>query len=265
MSTTDSFFLWFYYGLSGLGGWFIFFLLALVAVIWLFYDSAVRRLPVLEWRLVIALTALLIFPAILFRFTVNQITDIAASPLGPFSEPIFYLGVMGGILPIVLAISYYISYKGLLGCPQGHVYEAVLGKCPHPDHLPPPSLPQPPASSYREPIDSENETPVPLLPLKQHVHAWLVTGDGMKDYQLFVNETKIGRSLKNDIVLEGDRTVSREAVRILEQNGHFRLYPLAPMRYPRINGHLVREPILLEPDDEIEFGENTILRFVKSR
>jgi hypothetical protein len=263
MQATNTFFLWFYYGLNGLGGWLLFLLVALVAVIWLFYDSARRRLPVLGWRLGIALSILLILPAILYRFTVNDINDVATSFLGPFSEPIFYLGVLGGVLPLVLAIGYFISYQGLVVCPQGHVYEAAVGDCPHPDHLPPPPVgeaPRLPDGTFAE------ETEPPSLPevQKQHAQAWLVSQDGRSSYQLYVKETRIGRSSKNDIVLEGDRSVSRESARVLEQNGRFRLYSLTAARYPRVGGQTVREPVLLEHDDEIEFGENTILQFVKS-
>lgn len=269
MPATNTFFLWFYYGLSGLGGWFIFLLVALGVFIWLFYDSARRRLPAMGWRLGIALAAALVLPAILYRFTVNDITDIATSPLGPFSEPIFYLGVLGGVLPVILAIGYYVSYQGMVGCPQGHLYDASLGSCPHPDHLPPAPPPPPYVVPAERPgwheRESEGVTVAPTRPSKRRVQAWLVTRDGRRNYQLYEHETSIGRSLKNDIVLEGDRTVSREAVKILEQNGRFRLHPLASGRFPRINDYPVRQPVLLEPDDEIQFGENTVLRFLKSR
>lgn len=263
MPETNTFFLWFYYGLNGLGGWFIFLLVALVAVIWLFYDSARRHLPVLGWRLGIALVTLLIVPAILYRFTVNDVNDVSTSFLGPFSEPIFYLGVLGGVLPVVLAAAYFISYQGLVGCPQGHVYEAAVGDCPHPDHLPPSPVSAPP-----RPPDWEagEETAPPLAPdmQKELAQAWLVSRDRRSSYQLFVKETRIGRSSKNDIVLQGDRSVSRESAKVLEQNGHFRLQSLTAARYPRVGGLTVREPVLLEDDDEIEFGENTILHFIKS-
>jgi hypothetical protein len=263
MPETNTFFSWFYYGLNGLGGWLIFLLVALAAIIWLFYDSARRRLPVPGWRLGIALSLVLILPAILYRFTVNDITDVATSLLGPFSEPIFYLGVLGGVLPLVLAIAYFISYQGLVGCPQGHVYEAAVGDCPHPDHLPPAPVGEP----FRPPDwELAGETVPSMAPevQKEFAQAWLVSKDGRNSYQLFIKETRIGRSMKNDIVLEGDRSVSRESARVLEQNGHFRLQSLSAARYPRIGGQTVREPILLEHDDEIEFGENTVLQFIKS-
>lgn len=265
MPATNSFFQWFYYGLNNLGGWFIFFVVALAAVIWLFYDSTSRRLPAMGWKLGISLAAMLILPAILYRFTVTDIADIATSPLGPFSEPIFYLGVLGGVLPVVLAVGHYVTFQGLMVCPQGHLYEAVMGNCPHPDHLPPPVTS--PNLRYSEPRlrDDSDETAPPLRPSKKRLNAWLVNTERGRNYQLYVDETRIGRSIRNDIVLEGDRTVSRESAKIVEQNGRFRLFPLNPGRFPRINNYVVREPMLLEPDDEIQFGEDTILRFVTSR
>jgi pSer/pThr/pTyr-binding forkhead associated (FHA) protein len=50
----------------------------------------------------------------------------------------------------------------------------------------------------------------------------------------------------------------------MEQNGRFRLLDLGAKNFTRVNSHIVREPILLEPDDEIQFGDQTILRFITS-
>ena len=115
MSATNQFFLWFYYGLNGLGGWFIFMLMALIAVVWVLYDSQTRRLHVIGWRMGIILVALLIIPAILFRFTVTDPTDIT-NPLVNLAEPIFYLGLLSGVLPPIIAVGYYVSYQGYIGC-----------------------------------------------------------------------------------------------------------------------------------------------------
>lgn len=262
MTATQGFFIWFYEGLNGLGGWLIFLLLALVAVIWMLYDSGSRRLPALGWRMGIILTAALLLPAIVFRFTMSDPT----SPLAAFSEPIFYLGILGGILPVVLAIGYYVTYQGMVGCPQGHVYEAELGQCPY-DAAPVAPSPVMSAPVMSAPRDAQ--PPVePVAPMQQakkrHVHAWLVTGSG-KDYQLYEHETTIGRSQQNDIYLTGDTTISRQHAKIVEQNGHFRLYDLGSKSYTRVNSHIVREPVLLEPDDEIQFGDDTVVHFVTAR
>jgi len=48
---TNKFFEWYFYGLGGIGGWVLFFLLALAATIWLFYDSLKRRLPATGWKI----------------------------------------------------------------------------------------------------------------------------------------------------------------------------------------------------------------------
>jgi hypothetical protein len=161
---TNQFFEWFFYGLSGLGGWLILLLLALAATVWLLYDSNKRRLPATGWRLGIVLLSLLLLPTVLYRFTVTpvhfgiyQILNLYAPdcpidiitqsfpevtifdcgqlmrslpPLTPFGEYVFYLGLLGGILAPVLAVGYFLTFQGMVGDVHGHVYEAVLGQCP---------------------------------------------------------------------------------------------------------------------------------------
>jgi hypothetical protein len=266
MTATNEFFIWFYYGLGGLGGWFIFLLLALVGVIWLLYDSSRRRLPALGWRLAVILTGLLILPAVLYRFTVDPINPVSAtSPLYPYSELIFYLGLLGGVLPAVIAVGYYVTFQGLVGCDKGHVYEAALGQCPECARL---AVPVPPPQIIRQAAPRPMPMPVPPnppLPVpKPKAHAWLISKDG-RDYQLNLSETTIGRSSENDIQLSGDTTVSRQHAKVTEQNGHFRLIDMGSDNYTRVNGHVLRQPILLQPDDEIQFGDNTVVQFVTSR
>lgn len=110
MTATNEFFVWFYYGLSGLGGWFIFLLMAATAVIWVFYDSSKRHLSVPSWRIGIVLTAFIIFPSILYRLTTDPLNPFLA-PFASFAEPIFYLGVLSGILSMILAFGYSINRK----------------------------------------------------------------------------------------------------------------------------------------------------------
>jgi hypothetical protein len=263
MTATNSFFDWFYNGLNGLGGWLIFLLLALIAVIWVFYDSGTRRLPAVGWRMGVALSAALLLPAIVYRFTMSD----PASPLANYSEIIFYLGILGGILPVVLAVGYYVTYQGMVGCPQGHVYEAALGQCPY-DAPPPVAAPVVVAASSNvayPPLEQASAaSPVPPPVRKRHVHAWLVTAGG-EDYQLCEHETTIGRSQQNDIYLAGDSTIGRQHAKIVEQNGHFKLYDLGSKNFTRVNGHIVRGSELLQPDDEIQFGDHTVVHFVTAR
>ena len=180
MSATNAFFIWFFTGLKGLGGWLIFLFLAFAAVIWIFYDSSKRNLPVLGWRLGASLLALLLLPVIIYRFSSVE-TRLS---LDPFIEAIFYLGLLGGILPAVLAIGYYVTYKGLLGCKNGHVYEAVLGQCPECAAVNQPFIPQPPVGGigprYQPGPGPEFQEPRHVKP---KATAWLVDQSG-RSYQL---------------------------------------------------------------------------------
>ena len=268
MEVTNSFFLWFYYGLNGLGGWFIFLLIALATAIWLLYDSQRRRLPATGWKMGVILLAALIIPAILYRFTVDPLdpTSISA-PLFPFSEAIFYLGLLGGVLPPVLAIGYFLTFQGLTGCERGHVYEVALGTCPecNREMAPPPQPvsfnPPAPVRPYPPPEPPE---PAPLQPRKPKAQAWLVSRDG-RNYQLNQGETLLGRSSTNDIQISGDTTVGRQHAKILEQNGRFKIIDLGTKNYTRVNGRILREPMLLEPDDEIQCGDNSYFQFLTTR
>jgi hypothetical protein len=285
-SATTDFFMWFFLGndYRGLGGWVYFFLIALAAVIWVMYDSSNRRLPALGWRMGVIITAALLIPTVFYRFTVPNLTALdiplgassqeiaeilaAISPLATYAEPIFYLGVLGGVLPFVLAIGYYVTFQGLKGCPRGihGSYEAVFGQCPECARMDMPPTPiimqrddYVPHGQGRQPA---GESVAPPPPTKRKVQAWLVAGNG-KSYQLCERETTIGRLSSNDIYLTGDNTLSRQHAKIVDQGGHFKLYDLGSKGLTRVNGRTVREPVLLETDDEIKFGDNTVLRFKK--
>jgi len=196
------------------------------------------------------------------RFTVDDPSDT----LAPFAEPIFYLGLLGGVLPPVIAAGYFVTFQGLVGCPHGHIYEIALGECPECARLATPP-PAPPMPAYTPPVvQPMGSVPsgTPPQPPKPKAQAWLIASDG-HSYQLNQGETTIGRSPTNDIQLSGDTTVSRQHVKILEQNNHFRLIDLGGKNHTRVNGHIVRQPVLLEHNDEIQLGDNTHLRFITTR
>jgi hypothetical protein len=269
MSALTNFFLWFLFGdPAGLGGWVFFLLLGVVSVVWILYDSSKRRLPALGWRMAAILTALLIVPVIAYRFTIDPADpgNPRASPLAPLAEPIFYLGLLGGIAPAAILIGYFITFRGLVGCPRGlHApYEAVLGQCPECARLDNPPLPTMVAvAAPVRVIAASNDFDVSSAPppQKRTVQAWLLGSDG-QSYQLCEKETTIGRLSTNDIHLTGDKTVSRQHAKITEKNGQFRLIDLGSRSLTRVNGQVVREPVLLETDDEIKLGDNTVLRFM---
>jgi len=255
--TTAEFYNWYFFGISGLGGWFVFFLLGVAPIFWLLYDSQKRRLPVTGWRIAIIGLAALILPSIIWRFSGSD----TQSSLEPVREAIFYLGLLGGVLPPVVAIGYYVTFQGLVACDKGHIYEAVLGRCPECARAERPIVPEMPARLIPSPPPSPPPVREEARP-KPKAQAWLV-GNG-RNYQLNQGETTIGRHSTNDIQLTGDPTIGRQHAKIVEQNGHFRLYDLGSKNGTRVNGRLIRQPIELEHGDEIQFGDSTILRLVTS-
>lgn len=306
---TNQFFDWYYYGLSGMGGWFIFLLLAVIAVMWLFYDSQKRRLPAIGWRLAIIVMLLLLLPTIAFRFTVKPddfrvyqnikaLGDActveliiagfpnlpmqggftscdqllrALPPLTAHGELIFYLGLLGGVLAPVLAAGYYITFQGMVGCNNGHVYEAVLGRCPE-CATPPPvvvgGITPPvgggfiPGSAGPRLGGGSGHVSPPPKPAKPTVqYAWLVDLSNNRRFDLCEGTTYIGRSAeKTDIVLT-DPAVSRLHAQIREAHGHFTLSDLDSSSGTLLNGRRIRVPQVLQNGDRITLGD-TVLQFV---
>jgi hypothetical protein len=299
-TATNQFFEWFFYGLGGIGGWLVFLLLGAAGVIWVFYDSQKRQLRATGWRIGVLLLVLLVLPTILYRFTVTPVhygihqiltlygdqcpsdvinrtfpevafTDCgqllrSLPPLTPYGEYVFYLGILGGLLAGVLAVGYYITFQGMVGCPQGHVYEEELGECPYcaaeqrvqpmPSYAaPPPVIAQPPSSSRSSP---------PMKPSKPTLQfAWLMDLTNNRRYDVCEGITQIGRSADNDIYLT-DQSVSRRHVQIRETQGHCTLSDLGSKSGTLLNGQKLRNPRVLQNGDEIMLGD-TVLKFVSSR
>lgn len=272
---------WYFYELLGLGGWVIFLILALAAVFYIFYDSSNRKLRVLGWRVGILILALLLLPTLLYRFTVNlrtweafmachalppvgagiraadcvNSTGLATGlfgpfpPLTPYYEIIFYMGIIGGILSVAVATAYYINFKDVRSS----------GRSSDRPYNPPPVW-----NDRRPPVDrDQTPPPVPPSPKKPKVSAWLVAQDG-SSYQLCSGTTTIGRSSENDIYLSKDSTISKHQAKIVEQNNHFRLIDLGSTNGTKVNGHWLHQPVLLEPNDEVQFGDHTVMRFITS-
>jgi hypothetical protein len=268
MEKTTDFFVWFLSGLNGLGGWFLFLLLALAAVIFMLYDISHRRLVATGWKMGVILLALLLVPIIIYRFSG---TDTQLS-LNPFKEAIFYLGMLGGVLPPVLAVGYYVTFRGIATCDHGHQYDIALGGCPEcrrveqinrpiVNYPPQPVVnyqPQPPVTVIPSQRDFSSTRPG-----KKYAPAWLV-GNG-HNYQLYKGETTIGRGSSNDIQITEDETLSRSHAKIVESNDHFRLYDLGSPNGTFVNGRRMREPQIIEHGDEIRFGAQITLRFTASR
>ena len=62
MEATSGFFQW-WFTAWGIGGWVVFFLLALAAITWLIYDTQTRRIRAVGWLMGAILPALLLLPS----------------------------------------------------------------------------------------------------------------------------------------------------------------------------------------------------------
>ena len=310
MSTTNEFFMWYFYGLSGLGGWVIFLLLALVAFFWLIYDSQSRRLPAIGWRIGVLSMLIFLVPTLLYRFTVNklhtmvydmikiygatsdntlslltnqfselktfssidQVLNSFLPPLTAYGEVVFYLGILGGVLAPILCVGYFVTYKGMAGCPQGHVYDDILGQCPECQSMRAPAIdsgfryaqpgvysPQPPSVST--PAVSSSMANKPSKPKLNY--AWFVDLTHNHQLPLYEGTTTIGRSSRNDVVVDDD-AISKEHIKIVESNGHCTIIDVGSKFGSLVNGKRLRAQRTLQNEDEVVLGD-TKLKFITTR
>lgn len=336
MIATTNFFIWFFSGLGGIGGWLVFAALSFLSILFVFTSSLVRKMPALGWRLVALLLGLLILPAAVYRFLPNDIWE----NFNQYEEIIFYLGIIGGIVPLFVALGYLLRFQGMVVCAKGHAYDPRLGDCPH--CIPMPDLPdisgsqdlvteldiQPPQEGqaegesqtgmadtepagmqeeggYSAPVggirsdlaDTEPmteagpagipgyggagadvadtmveprefvETQVGKVGLpfksKQKAQGFLLLPDN-HTYQLNQGITNIGRGSDNDFVFVNE-FVSRSHARIVEEDRNlFRLHDLASANGTWLNGKRIKQSVLLESDDEIQFGDQVKVLFLTS-
>lgn len=278
--------LWYYYGFFNIGGWILLLLMAIAVTIWIWYDSINRNLRIWGWRFGSFVLFLFLFPTMLFRFTIPMVIGQAyitcvLTPLPPlpgtppltppktycypqvvppgadfpllaYFDTIFYLGLFSGLLSLLLLVAYYVRFQSTpTTSRQKAPGRPIYG-------VPNPYGPQP----YQRPVGPVMPA-IPPRPQQPLAQAWLVSRDG-RTYQIYRGETTIGRSSENHIYLTDDTTVSKLHAKIVEQNNHYRLYDLGSTNGTRVNGQWVRQPVLLQANDEIQFGDRTVLRFLKS-
>lgn len=301
---TNQFFEWYFYGFKGLGGWLLFLLLAVAATIWLFYDSQKRHLPATGWKFGVVILTLFLLPTILYRFTVTNLhyqlyellqlfeedcqigpflqsfpelnfTDCdqlrrSLPPMTPFGEYVFYLGLLGGVLAPVLAVGYYITFQGMVGCIRGHepyekALEKIPGQCPmcaaeEAAKKPIPVSTIKPPTTYDPAREKGRSTPPPKRRPTIN-YAWLVdVSNDNRRYDLYEGTTRIGRDNESDVVLK-DPSVSRPHAQIRESHGHFTLTDMGSSSGTLLNGKKLRTPLVLQNGDEITLGD-TVLRFI---
>lgn len=257
MTATEKFFQW-WFTQWGVGGWVIFFLIAVAAIAWLVYDTQSRRIRAVGWLMGAILSALLLLPSAYYSLSPG-----AQFQMQHLREVFFYLGMIGGIVPLVVAVGYGITYQSMRGCEKGHVYDASLAGCPVCEQerpITPPPPPPPPPVRERD----VTPPPPPPPPSKAKANAWLVDERANRTYQLNQGDTRVGRSKQaNDIVFT-DKAISREHMLIREERGHFTIYDRGAKTGTYVNGRRLEGPVLLAQDDVIEVGD-TRLRFITSR
>lgn len=235
MVGTSQFFTWYFEGMGGIGGWVLFLIAYLAAAVWHLYDSQRRRLDTPGWRFAVLLPGLLLAPTVLYRFAG---TETQTSLLG-YKEVFFYLGLLGGIVPLMTAMGYWITFRGMVG--QVASVEAE----------PPPAPAEPP----REPPGPTIE----VKPARPFANAWLVDRNTNQAYQLYRGDTRIGRSRSSNDIVIPDPAISREHILIREEDGHFTLYDRGATAGTLLNNRRVRRPEMLAHGDVILIGDTELL------
>ncbi len=232
-SLATSLYNWWYSGLGGLGGWSLFFLLAVIAIAYVFFDSSNRSIKAAGWRTATTLPLILFVPTILFRFSMQTTFSSQAS------EWFLVAGILGAMISVASAIGYAVSYWGI---------EPASSEVP-PVITPPPL----PSRSYEPP--TEPIRPQPMRPRREAAPAWLMDEQTGRQYQLYRGDTRIGRKKDvNDIVLDNP-TVSREHALIREESGVFTLYDRGSKGGTYVNGRRLYRPVILYHGDIIRLGE----------
>ncbi len=277
---------------AGIGGWFFILLLDVGLTSWLLFDSQRRRAPTVGWRIAMIVLTLLVLPSAAIR-------GLNVAVRYQTRELLSWLGlVFGGLLPLSTAAGYVVAVVNAPAltavaakpavpqqppAPAAAAEGAKAQDLPHAEPVAPP--PQAPAGEaraqdpprpepasrplQREPVTMQAGPGVGQRPRgpaqRQQANAWLVLDEGegrKREFRLYCGDVRIGRRKQgNDVVLE-DASVSREHALIREENGYFTLFDRGASAGTFVNGHRVREPILLQDGDVLLLGEIR-LRFVK--
>ena len=204
-----------------------------------------------------------IFFVALFLYNTNS--DIKAWT-GVSMKPEFGIGAfmyIGG--NALFAFGLFQIWNSVGGGYAPEVYDAgQAGYAGYPDTMPVDDYPPAPAP-IAPPADyqpaQQQVYHAPPKPRKPKTQAWLVDDYSGQTYQLTRGTTSIGRTADNDVCFS-DSKVSKHHAKIIEEGGHFRLVDLASTNGTYVNGKMVRQPVMIYPDDTIRFGDRFKVRFV---
>jgi hypothetical protein len=221
---------------------------ALGAGVWLASDSFRRHLPAARWRPGVFLPLLILIPALALALIGGQ--EIAAGGAA----------LAGLLITLGITAAYALRFRGLRGCVNGHPpYPASKKSCPVCARTTIPGLPGLKIDSDRLSDQSPAAAPV-STPARPRQQAWIKTESGFA-YQLFADDTTLGRDEKNDIRLV-EPSVSRAHARIAITGGSFTLVDLGSSGGTWLNGTRIHHPETLKHNDVIRLGANTTLTFV---
>jgi FHA domain len=250
----DAFANWYFTGFGGTGAWIAIVAIALIAALWLTFDSTHRHLTFARWRVAAWLPFLLQVP-------------LANIELGARGDTPFYvtaatISLVGSALSTAAVVAYGQRFRGLMGCEKGHPpYPARHRSCPVCARQTIPGVPgyAPDLGEAKTNVSKGSIGTGSSQRVMIKVDAWLVNANGSV-YQLNMGETAIGRSSKSDIRL-WDTSTSRTHARIMEQQGDFTLYDLGSVVGTYVNGERVRRPAKIHDGDVIAFGSGTKMTF----
>lgn len=242
-------------------GWLAFALIAGVIFALVLIDNQRRQIRAIGWLVGLFVCLLLFVPALVYAVGPQEAKDA----LQGIRVLIFYLGVLGGLVPVMIAVGYWVTYRGYnpaadaaaraeaanqaaqSGQQQRRIWvvensEDVTQLTQY-------------ASEFRK---QENK---PARPPRELVDAWLVDIDNpQRVYQLSIGTTTLGRHTKNDVTI-ADPAISREHALIEHQDGQFYLQDLGSRTGTLLNNVPIQKRELLNVGDEITLGD-TRLRFV---
>lgn len=242
---TEQLYQWFYQGLGGLGGWFLFAILALISVWVLFFDARRRGISSKLWKIFIILACLLFLPFMIYRLAGGD-SRPALQSLRPL---LLFLGLLSGGGSLILLGGYLLSYWGYRPAPKFRLPEETR------------SVSESPVVQSETKSESDRVILPPSPVYEEKVPAWLVSPMGIR-YPLNIGETTIGCSPTSDIRIQQDETVASQHAKILYANGVYQLIEIDAAAITRVNGKLVAGSKVLNPNDEISFGEKTLMNFI---
>lgn len=260
-------------------GWLVFAILPSIIFLIMLIDNQRNQRGAIGWLAGVFICFLLFIPAMIYDLgpteTREALTDVRLL--------LFYIGILGLILPVMLGAGYWVSYR------TGTSVSSPISSMPPPapsssmntleneaatmmedDYSVPPHR-VPPPSPYGSITDDEKPTeinsagPAPIAASNARLlNAWLIDESNPNNrYQLREGRTQIGRGQHHDINLTND-TISRNGhAAITYANGQFIVHDLGATAGVKLNGYHINGTAELHHDSIITLGEVSF-KFISS-